>query len=30
MWGHNRGHISKSHIKIINKFKAITYQMRLL
>ncbi|CZX28095.1 Uncharacterised protein [Klebsiella pneumoniae] len=30
MWGHNRGHISKTHSKIINKFNMINHQMRLL
>ncbi|CZX98604.1 Uncharacterised protein [Enterobacter hormaechei] len=30
MWGHNRGHISKAHRKIINKFNMINHQMRLL
>ena len=30
MWGHNRGHVSKAHKKIINKFKMINNQMRLL
>lgn len=29
MWGHNRGHISKTHSKIINKFNMINHQMRL-
>lgn len=30
MWGHNRGHFSKAHMKIINKFNMINHQMRLL
>jgi hypothetical protein len=30
MWGHNWGHESKLHLKIINKFNMINYQMRLL
>lgn len=30
MWGHNRGHVSKENMKIINKFNMINHQMRLL
>jgi hypothetical protein len=29
MWGHNRGHVSKAHMEIINKFNMINQQMRL-
>lgn len=30
MWGHNRGHVRKAHMKIINKFNTFNHQMRLL